>query len=315
MKKFLPFLLVFVILLLVLPRSARLNYDYRKGTPWKYGTLVAPFDFPILKTEDQLLEERRKASEQVVPYYRYREDVVSGSLRSAESLDLGDVAYMRPALVSELKTIYDKGVVDDDGMHLNSDVIYVQKDKRAAPMPASEVYVIADAKAELTAVLLDAYPEADSLLRTLPLQDLIVSNLAYDSQTTEQLSASALVNISPTEGYVSAGQLIVSEGEIVTAEIAQMLASYEKEYYSNMGVSKGGFLQWTGNALIALLFCFLLFNAVKLINPTIFGDNGKFSGVYHFYRGFHSGAEDSCRLCVLDAFRALRPAAGGLFRQ
>ena len=276
MKKFLPFLLVFVILLLVLPRSARLNYDYRKGTPWKYGTLVAPFDFPILKTEDQLLEERRKASEQVVPYYRYREDVVSGSLRSAESLDLGDVAYMRPALVSELKTIYDKGVVDDDGMHLNSDVIYVQKDKRAAPMPASEVYVIADAKAELTAVLLDAYPEADSLLRTLPLQDLIVSNLAYDSQTTEQLSASALVNISPTEGYVSAGQLIVSEGEIVTAEIAQMLASYEKEYYSNMGVSKGGFLQWTGNALIALLFCFLLFNAVKLINPTIFGDNGKF---------------------------------------
>ena len=62
MKKFVPLIFVFFIILLVLPRSAKLSYDYRKGAPWKYETLIAPFDFPILKTEDQLLEDRRQAS-------------------------------------------------------------------------------------------------------------------------------------------------------------------------------------------------------------------------------------------------------------
>ena len=75
MKKFLPLLIVFLVILMVLPRSAKLSYDYRKGAPWKYETLIAPIDFPVLKTEDEILEERRQASDNIIPYYKYQEDV------------------------------------------------------------------------------------------------------------------------------------------------------------------------------------------------------------------------------------------------
>ena len=47
-----PLVIVFIILTLLFPRTARFGYDYRKGSPWAYETLIAQFDFPILKTDE-----------------------------------------------------------------------------------------------------------------------------------------------------------------------------------------------------------------------------------------------------------------------
>ena len=57
-----PLVLIFVILTLVFPRSAKFAYDYRKGSPWTHETLLAQFDFPILKTEEQIREERKRGA-------------------------------------------------------------------------------------------------------------------------------------------------------------------------------------------------------------------------------------------------------------
>ena len=58
----------------------------------------------------------------------------------------------------------------------------------------------------------------------------------------ELVNAEAKAQVSPTPGYVSAGQLIISEGEIVTAEVEQMLNSYKKEYEANLGYSGSKFV-------------------------------------------------------------------------
>ena len=278
MKKFLPLLIVFLVILMVLPRSAKLSYDYRKGAPWKYETLIAPIDFPVLKTEDEILEERRLASDNIIPYYKYQEDVVNRSVRVAESVDLGDFAFMRTSIVASLKSVYDRGVVGDDGVPGSSEIVYVQRDKRAVARPAAEISRLADARSTFIAGVSSEWPEVnvDSLLHAVSATDLVVPNLVYDRIASEQLSPDANIPVSPTSGYVSAGQLIVSQGEIVTAEIAQMIASYEKEYNANMGTSAGGFLFWTGNVVIALLLVVFLFFAIRLVNPTIFKDNGKY---------------------------------------
>ena len=278
MKKFIPLLFVFVIILLVLPRSAKLNYDYRKGAPWKHETLIAQFDFPILKTEDELMEERRQAAEVTVPYYKYAEDVVTRNVRSAETMELGEWSYMRPAVVAALKEVYGRGVVGDDGITGASDIIYIQKDKRASARPVSEVARLVDARNAFIASVAAECPgvNADSVLRALSVDELVVPNLNYDRLASEQLNSDASINVSPTSGYVSAGQLIVSQDEVVTAEIAQMISSYEKEYAANMGSSTPGFLFWLGNAIIALVLVTFLYFAIRLVNPTVFNDSGKY---------------------------------------
>ena len=62
-----PLIALFALLVFIMPKSPKFNYDYRKGSPWMYETLIAQFDFPVLKTEAQLQAEREKAGSNVIP--------------------------------------------------------------------------------------------------------------------------------------------------------------------------------------------------------------------------------------------------------
>jgi len=65
----------------------------------------------------------------------------------------------------------------------------------------------------------------------------------------------------------------VQEGEIVTAEIAQMLDSYKREFETNFGYAGSPILLTLGNALIALAIIALLFLSLYFNNPKIFYDS------------------------------------------
>ena len=271
----LPLGIAFLLLVLLMPRSAKFAYDYRKGRTWKYETLYAQFDFPIYKTEEQMLAERGEASSEAIPYYKYSDDIVSRQLRAAEGLELGT---LRSATVSSLRAIFQKGVVADDRDRRHGasepEVIYVQRDKRATKVPFSEVYRLTDARARLLADLSDVSGEnVDSLLRASGAYELLVPNLLYDEQTTALVHAESATSVSPTSGYVNAGQLIVKEGEIVTAEIAQMLDSYKREFEANMGYTGPPALMLLGNIIIALAIVSLLFLSILLNNKRILNDS------------------------------------------
>lgn len=270
-----PLGIAFLLLVLLMPRSAKFAYDYRKGRTWKYETLYAQFDFPIYKTEEQILSERGSASSEAIPYYKYSDEIVTRSLRDAERLELGS---LRGAAVASMRAIYQKGVMADEGGrgHASSDadVIYIQRDKRAVKSPASEVYRLTEARTRLLSDLTDmSRDNVDSLLRASGAYDLLVPNLLFDEQTTALVQAESSTGISPTSGYVNAGQLIVREGEIVTAEIAQMLDSYKREFEANMGYTGPPALMLLGNILIALAIVVLLWLSIYFNNPKIFDDS------------------------------------------
>lgn len=51
-KIYFSLFVLFVLLLLMMPRTGKFNYDYKKGSPWAYETLVSQIDFPVLKTQE-----------------------------------------------------------------------------------------------------------------------------------------------------------------------------------------------------------------------------------------------------------------------
>ena len=232
-----PLGIAFLLLVLLMPRNAKFAYDYRKGRTWKYETLYAQFDFPIYKTEEQMREERGEASSEAIPYYKFSDEITARNLRAVERLELGN---LRSAVVSSMRAIYQKGVMADEGSRRHSssepDVIYVQRDKRAVKYPTSEVYRLTEARSRLLSdIAAVSGANVDSLFRAVGVYDLLVPNLLFDEQTTDLVHAESATTVSPTSGYVNAGQLIVQEGEIVTAEIAQMLDSYKREFEANVG--------------------------------------------------------------------------------
>jgi len=281
-RRFFPLAILFAVLVLLMPRTAKFNYDYKKGTPWPYETLISQFDFPILKTEEQIQEEREQAGGIVIPYYRYSDEITTSVIKNVQGLDMGAFNSLRPAVVTRLGEIYAKGVISDGRIRsehgadkVSEELVYIQRDKRAVTYPRSEVYKVSDAKDQLVSLLAKTYPSVnlDSLFRRSGIYNGIIPNLVYDAAMTNLTHAASDDYISPTLGYVRAEEKIVSNGEIVTAEIAQVLDSYKAEYNKVFGYGGPRILLYLGNVLIALALVVLLYLSILFVEPSIFEPN------------------------------------------
>ena len=278
-KVYAPLILIFILLVFLMPRSSRFSYDYEKGSPWKYETLIAQFDFPILKTDEQYQRELENAGARIIPYYRYDAKVTSKVADALSARDFGTLDTVKQAVTDILSDIYAVGVLSSSNSQEGVEgVIYVQKDRRAVKVPVSEVYSLDDASGILKERLaaLSAGYDADSLYSAAGLDGLIEPNLIFDQQTTDLVHEESYDHISPTLGVVRSGLVIVSEGEMVTAEIEQMLDSYKAEYDANVGYMGPHLLQWTGDMLIAFFLVLLLFLAMYYCNSSIFEEYNKY---------------------------------------
>lgn len=283
-KAYLPLLGLFLLLVFIMPRSPKFNYDYRKGSPWMYETLLAQFDFPVLKTEAQLLEERDKAGSEMVPYYRLDPKAETRSRSSLASLDLGAHSQVRPVLGEALSFIYSKGVFapsagqNPEELKDAGALIYVQKDRRAMKIYASEVFTLNEATSYIYEALADAFPDlnVDSLYNAASISSLLIPDLMFDQQTTDLIHEEKVSYVSPTSGVVKAGQVIVSNGEIVTAEIEQLLDSYKAEYDASIGYGSSRVFMWMGNVLMAFFIVLVLFLAICYCNFRIFDEYNKY---------------------------------------
>lgn len=275
-RVYIPLAVVFVLLVLFMPMSTKFNYSYSKGSPWMYETLVAEFDFPILKTASEIQQERNSETNRIIPYYKQDQKVGLKAIQVLNSMDFGSFVSMKPAVSSSLSSIYQRGVADDTdyfGGRQSGDydwsLVYVQRDKRAVKKPVEEILSVSSAKLELMASL-SGVQAADSLCRELGVYDLIVPDLILDRQMSELVNSENTPEISPTKGVVTAGTVIVSKGEIVTAEVEQILDSYRAEYDSSIGYSGNRAVMWCGNILLAFAIVLVLFFVIWFTSPHIF---------------------------------------------
>ena len=283
-KIYIALAVVFVMLLLTMPRAGKFKYNYKKGSPWTYETLVAQFDFPILKTDEQILSEKENLKNSILPYYNYSESASNSALKTIENIELGKYAYLKQNIITSVSDIFSIGVIDNKEYDTFAkddervDAIYIQKGKRASKKPVSEVYTVSSAQSKLLSDIAGKNKEitADSILESNNIYSLIIPNLIYDKETTELVNSENEAVISPTSGFVSAGQVIVSKGELVTSDIQQMLDSYKSEYENNLGYSGPRIKLWAGNGLIALVLVLLLFMSLFYTFPLIFIEFNKY---------------------------------------
>lgn len=282
-KVYAPLLVLFLLLLFLMPRNPKFTQDYRKGSPWMYETLVTQFDFPLLKTAEQLQEERDKAGLSVIPYYKLDQDAYANVGAGLSSMNDEDFPGLKVELSEVIESIYSRGVLassseNDQTRQSTEGLIYVQKNRRAVKVPVTEVYTVESATSHLMDVLygLCPKPQADSLYNALGMASWIAPNLVFDQETTELVHEENVDFISPTAGIVRTGQVIVAHGEIVTAEVEQLLDSYKAEYDMSMGYNGPVALQWIGNVLIAFCLVLVLFLAIYYCNYSIFKNYNKY---------------------------------------
>lgn len=263
--------LLFAVVLLLVPRRGRFNYEYEKGAPWHYETLTADFDFPILKTQSQILEEKNAASSESKPCFKYDYDVLRQSMIDAEALPVS--ATDKSLIMEGLSVIYSRGILDSSELPEDTEVIMIQKDNHYSDHVTDDVYTISTARNALYLNLFYSaqVANADSLLDASGAYSLIKANLRRDIEGEKFFKSYNGDDVSLTRGYKSAGQIIVSKDEVISSDTYQVLESYKAEYEKSVGYSGPILLMWAGNGLLALLLCFLVFMAVLYSTPELFG--------------------------------------------
>lgn len=281
---YITMVIVLVIMVLLYPSEGRFKYEYHKGRPWMYETLVAPMDFPILKSQAELLKEKNEAAELFVPYYVYNNDILLNVMQTADGLNRDSLISNKDlaTLKVVLSEIYTAGIIKRDEQLVNNDknnYIIVQKDKRAEEVPRASVYNIRQAVEKLQSKIAQIATDSITIagISKIKPESLIQANLIYDQQSTELVHKNAIDYISPTKGIVYTGQLIVSEGEIITAYIEQVLDSYKAEYELSMGYSGSNISLVAGHALIILAILFLVFASIYTINIQILREKKRFN--------------------------------------
>lgn len=298
-KVYLPLLVLTLVIFLMLPRTGKFNYDYQKGAPWMYETLTAQIDFPLYKTDEQLQKEIEALGAQRIPYFKVSDETVTSVVSYISSAANGQLDTIRPLLLSTLEDVYAKGVLSNADV-TEGDQILIQKGKYARRYALSEVYTVEQARSLVRdAVNLDeSVGDADSLCLAAGLYDMIVPNLIFDKGASDMYVKRSVDEVSPTSGVVNGGTVIVSKGEIVTAEIQQMLDSYKKEYEMSVGYSGPVALLWLGNALFAIMLVTLLFLTICYTNVRIFENLSKYLYILTIFLAMTAACLVTCKLGV-----------------
>lgn len=259
------FMATMILIVVVLPKEGRFRYEFTKGKPWLHDDLYAPFDFAIIKYDEELKLEREQVLASLKPFFTLDTSVYQ-SQKASLKLELEkkwtekygnnrETNQQKEAILLQGMKIFDilfrGGIVQLDpsieGKPADFEVFIVEN-KIARTVPLRQVYTLQQASAFINANVGNSQVTDKEFLIQL-LTNHITHNLFYNSEKTLAEKESALSNISPFRGMVQRGELIIPRGARVNDDHFRILTSLKNNFESKLD-SKKSFISIAGGQVI-----------------------------------------------------------------
>ena len=224
------------VIVSLMPRQTRLNYNIEKNKPWQYADVTAAFDFFVYKSEDSLRRERENILNEYTPRYRFLEGVGEQQVRLfqdrfRDSLPRFGRSDYRVIISNQLRALYDQGIIANRDLSLlNRDSLedfLLDKNNRYNLKSSHEVLTPTEAYRKLCqAPFLRQHQEA---LIGLHMNEFIVPNIVYDTVYNQHEIDEQLNNIQEYEDQVQRNAILIRTGDMVDNHKYQVLTSYLSE--------------------------------------------------------------------------------------
>src|SRR4051812_23785292 len=118
--KFLMMVVSVCLIVFTLPKQAKFSYDIEKGRIWNQKDLISPYNFAILKTQQEIESDQKTALASITPVYQRDNVMVMHQLEGFKS-DL-EIKWHNAGIAENkkakhistgynlLSSVYDKGV-------------------------------------------------------------------------------------------------------------------------------------------------------------------------------------------------------------
>ena len=233
------------------------HYDYKVGAVWRGAELVAPYDFAVMLSADELAVEQEAERQKALLYYRFDSTAYPQALQRAEALGLDRTAAKRMRRLVD--SIYRIGYIE-------SDASVGQLDGRYIVLLRGNVGSIHRSREYISPNDLEAGLLRDSVL---------VPSLVLDRNRTALELDSRLSQLNHTSQMVMAGDHIISKGEEVTVEKAQVITSLEAENDRRFSDQYSVWGEMAGQALLAIIAFVALYLFLKNTRNPLLDDNRK----------------------------------------
>ena len=253
----------------LIPKNTNFKFDFKEGMPWKYETLISPFDFTIYKSNEEIEIEKKIVSSNSEKYFNLKIGLLDSVLLQIDSLTklLPDTVIYD--LNNSIKSIYKQGIIDYNNEFLIDSVV-LSDGSEERKINFQEIYQVSNFKFEglsLTNI-------NDSVLVSKIVQNL-KPNVFYDEKRTSEELNYNLSQINLSEGIVRSGVRIISRGEIVDSEKLTILNSLKLKFESDSSSKSGPILISVGYFVIVALIILFLFLFLRKNRRSIFLNNTK----------------------------------------
>lgn len=292
-------ILAIVLICIFLPKQPRFRYEFQKGKAWNHDNLVSPYNFSILKTQEELIRDKEHILKTVQPIYdlnttvskeqidQFNTDVSEKwQVSEMDSLSKGSLETYSVVGNSLLNYIYNRGIVSLNNRYENKGLdgdkvaktesqynFTLLHENIAQQKNTADIFTIESANKYISKSL-EKNSKIDRKKWLMEvLKNYVTINYIFNEDLSNKLEQTSLTNISTTRGVVQKGELIAEKDKIINNETYQKLESLRKVFEDEARISGNQNFVAIGQFIMISLCVILLMVFLFYFRPLIFNNN------------------------------------------
>jgi len=283
------FIITTALIVYLFPKGGIFKYEFTKGKPWQYENLYAPFDFAIAKTEEEIEDEKKRITDNIIPYFEYDtiiantakelyEEMFASNLPTLNQSSTRDQAKLFGRIL--LNDIYRYGVLQETYSYSSNRQIFLNKGNKAEAVTYGQIQT-PNAITRLINSRIDKseYTKFKSGFVAL-FYDLVKPNVRLNDKLTESTLENELAKVLTTRGGVSRDSRIIAKGEVVEGDKLQILSSLKAEYESQVWSDKNFYWIVLGYSLLVSLALMMLLLFIRKYRTEIYDNNTQVTFIF-----------------------------------
>jgi len=253
-----------------------------------HATLIAPYNFAIMKSNEAIREERDSLLQSLTPFFHFHDSVgkqqiiaLSSKIDEITLKENTEILYSRVVknkVLTIFEKIYNSGILEQDISNYppiaGRSSLRIIKNNLAERVLTEQLYSLKTAYTEVYAkldLLKKSDPDYKIIIDKLNPEDYLSVNLSFDSEKTNAEKQKILDNLATTNGVVQEGERIVSQGDVISPQTYIILESLKSTYEKSRGNFTKYYLIIVGkmifiSMLLLTLFLFIFHIRRKLLN-------------------------------------------------
>ena len=278
-----------ILILYLFPLGGQFKYEFQKGRAWQYPSYFAPFEFSILKSEEEIKVDREEALRSLKPYLRSNLNIKVAVLsrysdefiRFFNDIDnpvVSDSLYYFGEAI--LNRIYKYGVLPPNYIHQGNTSILLIQDNIEITLTIDQLFKSDTLFEKLALWLSDSELLIYSEIFNNLFFELITPNVLPDKTFGQNAEKEALNGLSLSRGIILMDELIIAEGEAIDEENFEVLSSLRKEFSLQKDDDQNSIWILGGYSILILLTFSLLLLFLDKYRPSIFVNNRKLTFIF-----------------------------------